>query len=70
MADRKMKLAWFIPLGFFVEIFSSLIGATGPVLNPFYLNYGLEKEKMIATKTINSFLIDLVQISSYTILGS
>jgi uncharacterized membrane protein YfcA len=66
----KMKLAGFIPLGFFVEIFSTLIGATGPVLNPFYLNYGLEKEKMIATKTVNSFLIGLVQISSYTALGS
>ena len=66
----KMKLVWFIPIGFFVEIFSTLIGATGPVLNPFYLNYGLEKEKMIATKTINSFLIGLVQISSYTALGS
>lgn len=66
----QMKLAWFIPIGFFVELCSTLIGATGPVLNPFYLNYGLEKEKMIATKTINSFLIGLVQISSYTVLGS
>ena len=51
----EMTLNWFIPIGFFVEFFSSLIGAVGPVLNPFYLNYGLEKEKMIATKTMNSF---------------
>jgi uncharacterized membrane protein YfcA len=66
----KMKLSWFIPIGFFVEIFSTLIGAIGPVLNPFYLNYGLEKEKMIATKTINSFFIGLVQIATYSALGS
>jgi uncharacterized protein len=66
----KMKLSWFIPIGFFVEIFSTLIGAVGPVLNPFYLNYGLEKEKMIATKTINSFFIGLVQIATYSALGS
>jgi uncharacterized protein len=66
----KMKLSWFVPVGFLVEFFSSLIGATGPVLNPFYLNYGLDKEKMIATKTVNSFFIGLVQISSYTALGS
>lgn len=65
-----MKLRWFIPAGFFVGLLSTLIGAVGPVLNPFYLNYGLEKEKMIATKTINSFFVGLVQISSYTALGN
>jgi uncharacterized membrane protein YfcA len=65
-----MKLGSFIPIGFFVEFLSTLIGAVGPVLNPFYLNYGLEKEKMIATKTVNSLFIGLVQISSYTALGS
>jgi uncharacterized protein len=66
----KMSLKGFIPLGFIVAFFSTLIGATGPVLNPFYLNFGLEKEKMIATKTMNSFFVGLVQISSYTALGS
>ncbi|GGI23363.1 MULTISPECIES: sulfite exporter TauE/SafE family protein [Pedobacter] len=66
----KMSLKAFMPLGFSVAFFSTLIGATGPVLNPFYLNYGLEKEKMIATKTINSFFVGLVQVSSYTALGS
>jgi uncharacterized membrane protein YfcA len=66
----KMGLKGFVPLGFFVAFFSTLIGATGPVLNPFYLNYGLEKEPMIATKTMNSFFVGLVQISSYTALGS
>jgi len=66
----KMKINWFLPIGFFVEFFSTLIGAVGPVLNPFYLNYGLEKEKMIATKTINSFFIGLVQIATYITLGS
>lgn len=65
-----MKLTWFIPLGFIVALFSTLIGAVGPVLNPFYLNYGLEKEKMIATKTVNSFFVGIVQISGYTLLGA
>ncbi|MET3115406.1 putative membrane protein YfcA [Pedobacter sp. CG_S7] len=66
----KMELKWFMPLGFVIGFFSTLIGAVGPVLNPFYLNYGIEKEPMIATKTANSFLVGLVQISSYTALGS
>jgi uncharacterized membrane protein YfcA len=66
----EVKLTYFIPIGFAVEFLSSLIGATGPVLNPFYLNYGIEKEKMIATKTANSFFIGLVQVSTFAALGS
>lgn len=66
----NMKLKWFIPLGLAIGFFSTLVGAVGPVLNPFFLNYGIEKEQMIATKTANSFLVGLVQISSYTALGN
>jgi uncharacterized protein len=66
----NMKIFWFIPTGFLVEFFSSLVGATGPVLNPFYLNYGLDKEQLIATKTFNSFVIGMVQIISYSTFGS
>lgn len=64
-----MKVAYFIPLGFFITIVSTLFGATGAVLNPFYLNMGLIKEKMIATKTANSFIAGLAQLSSYAFLG-
>ena len=66
----KMNLKGFIPLGFLVAFFSTLIGATGPVLNPFYLNYGLEKESMIVTKTVNSLFVGLVQVASYAAIGS
>ena len=66
----KMSINAFVPLGFTVAFFSTIVGATGPVLNPFYLNYGLEKEPMIATKTVNSFFVGLVQITSYTALGT
>src|SRR5690554_6878774 len=64
-----MKLVYFIPLGFIVTLISTLFGATGPILNPFYLNYGLMKEKMIATKTANSFIAGIAQLSTYTFLG-
>lgn len=64
-----MPLWFFVPLGFIVSILGTIIGALGPVLNPFYLNYGLEKEDMIATKTANSFLMGLSQISSYAFFG-
>lgn len=64
-----MHLGYFIPLGFLVSIFGTIVGALGPVLNPFYLNLGLDKEELIATKTANSFLMGLSQISSYTFFG-
>lgn len=64
-----MKLIYFMPLGFIVTFLSTLIGATGAVLNNFYLNYGLVKEDMIATKTANSFFAGIAQIGSYAFLG-
>ena len=60
-----MKLWYFIPLGFIVTLISTLFGATGAVLNPFYLNIGLVKEKLIA----NSFFAGFAQLGSYTFLG-
>lgn len=60
---------YFAPLGLAVSILGTMIGALGPVLNPFYLNAGLDKEALIATKTANSFFLGIAQISSYTFFG-
>ncbi|MEX2162379.1 MAG: TSUP family transporter [Anaerolineales bacterium] len=38
--------------------------------NPFYLNYGLEKEAMVGTNTINSFMAGLVQLGAYAYFGA
>lgn len=65
----NMKLWYFIPLGIIVSILSTIIGGLGPVLNPFYLNLGLDKEDLIATKTANSFLMGISQIGSYAFFG-
>ena len=64
-----MRLAWFVPLGLLVSVLGTIIGALGPVLNPFYLNLGLDKEDLVATKTANSFLMGLSQLGSYTFFG-
>ncbi len=64
-----MKLWYFTPLGLVISVVGTIIGAMGPVLNPFYLNYGLDKEALIATKTANSSLMGLAQIGSYTFFG-
>lgn len=66
----QMQMTGWIPLGFGVAFLSSLTGGLGPVLNPFYLNYGLKKEPMIATKTANSFFVGIVQVGTYSFFGS
>lgn len=61
----NMPKVGFIPLGFIIAFMSTLVGGLGPILNPFYMNTGLEKENLIATKTANSFFMGIVQIGSY-----
>ena len=65
-----MPVFAFIPLGLVVSLLGTLVGALGPVLNPFYLNAGLMKESMVATKTANSFLMGLAQLSGYAYFGA
>ncbi|MDR5590367.1 sulfite exporter TauE/SafE family protein [Christiangramia sp. SM2212] len=64
-----VKLWYFIPLGFIVSVLGTIIGALGPILNPFYLNLGLDKEELIATKTVNSSFLGIAQIGSYAFFG-
>ncbi|WP_227672310.1 hypothetical protein [Psychrobacter urativorans] len=64
-----MPKVGFIPLGFIIAFMSTLVGGLGPILNPFYMNAGLEKENLIATKTANSFFVGIVQIGSYAFLA-
>jgi uncharacterized membrane protein YfcA len=62
--------AWHIlPAGFLKAYVSGLVGTTGPVLNPFYLRYGLVKEKMLATKATHMTIIHLVKIFTYGALA-
>jgi uncharacterized membrane protein YfcA len=65
----EMKTPWFAPLGFLVSFLGTLVGAMGPVLNPFYLNAGLQKESLIATKTANSFFMGMAQLGGYSFFG-
>lgn len=64
-----MKCRWFFPLGVVIAFLSALVGGTGPVQNPFMLNYGLEKEQLVATKAINSLALQLTKLLAYTGFG-
>ena len=64
-----MPLKAFSLVGFLVANLSTVVGATGPVLNPFYLNYAMKKEALVATKAMNSFLLAMVQLPAYAFFG-
>ena len=64
-----MHLPWFLPVSFATGLTSAVVGASGLLANPFYLNYGLMKEAMLATRAVNSLVIQLVKIAAYTGFG-
>jgi uncharacterized membrane protein YfcA len=64
-----MQLPWFIPVSVAVGLISGVVGASSLVSEPFYLNYGLTKERMIATGSVHSLFIQLTKIVTYGSLG-
>jgi len=64
-----MRLPWFVPVSFGSGMTSAIVGASGLLTNPFYLNYGMLKERMIATRAVNSMAIQLAKIGTYTAVG-
>lgn len=69
--DTKFTVkAWYIlPAAIIKAFVSGLIGTTGPVLNPFYLSYGLNKEQLLATKATHVVMIHTVKLLTYGLLG-
>lgn len=64
-ASFNMRLPYFSVAGFITALLSAVIGAVGPVLNPFYLNYGAEKEEMLGTKAVSSCIMQLAKLAGY-----
>ena len=65
-----LKAWYFLPLSLVNAIGSALIGSTGPIMNPIYLSYGLEKEAMVATKALNKAVLHCVKLLGYAAFGS
>ncbi len=66
----EMRPPWFLPVSFVSGLISAVVGASGLLMNPFYLNYGLMKEAMLATRAVNSLAIQLVKIGAYVAFGA
>lgn len=66
----RTRAWWFLPLGLLIAFLSGLVGATGPILNPFLLSYGLEKEHLVGTKSVNSLVMQFTKLATYTLFGA
>ncbi len=64
-----VKYWYFIPLGFTISVIGTFTGGMGPILNPFLLNAGIEKEELIGTKAAQAFFLGIAQVGSYTFFG-
>lgn len=65
----SMVLPFFIPISVVVGLVSGLVGASSLISLPFYLNYGLTKERLIATGAVHSLFIQITKIATYTSVG-
>ena len=66
----EMRLPWFVPVSFVSGLTSALVGASGVLANPFYLSYGMVKERMLATRALNSIGIQLAKLAAYGAFGA
>ena len=65
----QVRSWYFLPAGFVYAFLSGIIGSMGPLLAPFYLNYGLEKEELLATQATNRVVIHVVKVIAYAVFG-
>jgi uncharacterized protein len=66
----RMRLRWFPAVSFASGLTSAVVGASGLLANPFYLNYGMVKERMVATRAVNSLAIQIAKIAAYAAFGA
>ena len=59
----------FFFLGIIVGLFSLLIGATGPIIAPFFLRNDLKKENLIATKAVIQTMGHFLKIPAFIALN-
>lgn len=63
-SDRKLLV-----IGFFAGFLSGFTGAVGLLFNKFYLQYGLSKEEIVATRAANEIILHLIKIVLYICFG-
>lgn len=66
---RQLPLYTFAILGLVTGTLASLIGATGPLIAPFFLRDDLDKEQVIATKAAVQITTHVTKLPAFALLG-
>lgn len=64
----NIPLWGFLPLGILTGLMGPLVGATGPLLAPFFLREDLKKEEIVATKAVSQMFGHLLKIPLFLAL--
>ncbi len=59
----------FLLLGSVVGVLNPTIGATGPLIAPFFLNLGLTRQALVGTKAVSQALGHLAKIAVFGVAG-
>jgi uncharacterized membrane protein YfcA len=65
----RFPLGWYAPLGFVVGAFAALIGATGPLIAPFFLRDDLGPREIVATKAAIQITTHAAKIPAFLFAG-
>jgi len=65
----RFALVWYAPLGFVVGAFAALIGATGPLIAPFFLRDDLGPREIVATKAAIQITTHAAKIPAFLFAG-
>ncbi len=65
-----VKAWYFFPAGLVYAFLSAIIGSAGPLLAPFYINYGLAKEEFLATQALNRVFIHTTKLMAYAFFAA
>lgn len=61
--------AVFAAASFTAGTLSTVVGASGPIMNPVYLGAGILKEAMIGTKAASTLAMQILKIAAFASLG-
>lgn len=65
----RFPIAWYAPLGFVVGLFAALIGATGPLIAPFFLRDDLAPREIVATKAAIQISTHAAKVPAFLTAG-
>lgn len=65
----RLPLWTFAPLGLIVGGLAALVGATGPLIAPFFLRDDLDREQIVATKAAIQIVTHATKIPAFALLG-